>query len=109
MLFGSVYSRFYVPMMFILNKIDLIGEDKVKEISEWEENPDLLYDAFRDENTDAVKDYFLNVITALRDSDIINKIMPVSSKDMFGFEDVYTDMSNFFEGGEDTDTMYRDD
>ena len=108
MLFGSVYSRFYVPMMFILNKIDLIGEDKVKEISEWEENPDLLYDAFRDENTDAVKDYFLNVITALRDSDIINKITPVSSKDMFGFEDVYTDMSNFFEGGEDTDTMYKD-
>lgn len=109
MLFGSVYSRFFVPMMFVLNKIDLIGEDRVKEITAWEENPDLLYDSFRDENTDSVKDYFLNVITALKDSDIINKIIPVSSKDSFGFEDIYTGMYDFFQGGEDTDTMYKDD
>ncbi|WMT51458.1 MAG: ATP/GTP-binding protein [Ferroplasma sp.] len=109
MLFGSVYSRFYVPMMFILNKIDLIGEDKVKEISDWEDSPDLLYDELRNENTDTVKDYFLNIINALKDSEILNKIIPVSSKDAMGFEDVYTDMSDFFQGGEDTDTMYRDD
>lgn len=109
MLFGSVYSRFFVPMMFVLNKIDLIGEDKVKEITDWEENPDLLYDGLRNENIDSVKDYFLNVITALKDSDIINKIIPISSKDLFGFEDIYTGMSDFFLGGEDTDTMYKDD
>ncbi len=109
MLFGSVYSRFYIPMMFILNKIDLIGSDKVKEISEWENDPDILYDKFRDEKEDMVKDYFLNIIMSLKDSNIINKIFPVSSKDMFGFEDIYTDMSNYFLGGEDTDTMYKDE
>ncbi|MEM0140296.1 MAG: ATP/GTP-binding protein [Ferroplasma sp.] len=109
MLFGSVYSRFYIPMIFVLNKIDLIGSDKVKQISDWEEDPDLLYDEYMNEKTSTVKDYFLNIIKSLKESDIITKIRPVSSKDMFGFEDIYTDMSDFFSGGEDTDTMYRDD
>ncbi len=109
MLFGTVYSRFYIPMIFVLNKIDLIGSDMVEKISAWEDDPDLLNDDFMNEKKQMEKEYFLNIIKSLKDSDIMSKLRPVSSKDMYGFEDIYTDMSDFFLGGEDTDTMYRDD
>ncbi|KJE48931.1 MULTISPECIES: ATP/GTP-binding protein [Acidiplasma] len=109
MLFGSVYSRFYIPMLFVLNKIDLIGDEVVDKIKSWEDDPDLLYGGFLDEKGEMVKDYFLNIINAFKESDIITKISPVSSKDMFGFDDIYSDMSNYFQGGEDTDTEYRDE
>ncbi|SMD30490.1 ATP/GTP-binding protein [Picrophilus oshimae] len=109
MLYASLYSRFYVPMLFILNKIDLIGSEKVDEIIKWEDDPDILLDAFREEKGDMLKDYFENIVQALSNSGIMNKIYPVSSKDSFGMEDVYSEISNFFTGGEDTDTMYRDD
>ncbi len=109
MLFGSVFSRFYVPMIFVLNKIDLIGKEDVEKIKSWEEYPDLLYDEFENERGEIMKDYFLNVINAFKQSDIINKVSPVSSKDMFGFDDIYSDMANYFLGGEDTDTGYKDE
>lgn len=50
--------------------------------------------------TDSVKDYFFecnNRPEGFR----YNKqnLFPVSSKDSFGFEDIYTGMSDFFQGG----------
>ena len=96
-------------MIFVLNKIDLIGKEDVEKIKSWEEYPDLLYDEFENERGEIMKDYFLNVINAFKQSDIINKVSPVSSKDMFGFDDIYSDMANYFLGGEDTDTGYKDE
>jgi hypothetical protein len=56
-----------------------------------------------------VKDYFSAVLNAFKESQMVNRIFPVSARDMYGFEDVYSEMSLFFTGGSDTDTMYRDD
>ena len=109
MLYGSVMSRFFKPMLFILNKTDLIGDDDLRNILNWEQNPDQLYDAFLDEKQEMVKDYFSSVLNAFQESRMISKVLSVSSKDFYGFEDVYAEMSLFFMGGSDADTMYRDD
>lgn len=109
MLFGSVMSRFYKPMLFVLNKMDLITDEDMNNIIRWEDSPDLLHDAFMDEKQDMVKDYFSSILNAFKESQMVNRIFPVSARDMYGFEDIYSEMSLFFTGGSDTDTMYRDD
>ena len=109
MLYGSVMSRFFKPMLFVLNKTDLITEEDLKNIRSWEEFPDQLYDAFLDEKQEMVKDYFSSVLNAFQESRMINKLLSVSAKDFSGFEDIYSEMSLFFTGGSDADTMYRDD
>ena len=62
-----------------------------------------------DEKQEMVKDYFSSVLNAFQESRMINKVLPVSSRDFTGYEDVYSEMSLFFLGGSDADTMYRDD
>ena len=109
MLYGSVMSRFFKPMLFVLNKTDLITDEDLKNIKNWEESPDQLYDAFMDEKQEMVKDYFSSVLNAFQESRMISKVLSVSSKDFAGFEDIYSEMSLFFMGGSDADTMYRDD
>jgi GTPase SAR1 family protein len=109
MLYGSVMSRFFKPMLFVLNKTDLITEEDLKNIRSWEEFPDQLYDAFLDEKQEMVKDYFSSVLNAFQESRMISKLLSVSAKDFSGFEDIYSEMSLFFTGGSDADTMYRDD
>lgn len=109
MLYGSVMSRFYKPMLFVLNKIDLIGDDDLNSIMRWEDSPDLLQDAFLEEKQEMTKDYFSAILGAFKESQFVSKILPVSSKDMYGFDDIYSEMSLFFTGGADQDTMYRDD
>ena len=109
MLYGSVMSRFFKPMLFVLNKTDLITDEDLKNIKSWEESPGQLYDAFMDEKQEMVKDYFSSVLNAFQESRMISKVLSVSAKDFAGFEDIYSEMSLFFMGGSDADTMYRDD
>lgn len=109
MLYGSVMSRFYKPMLFVLNKTDLITDTDLQNIEKWEASSDLLYDAFMDEKQEMVKDYFSSVLHSFQESRMMTKVYPVSSRDFSGFEDIYSEMSLFFTGGSDADTMYRDD
>ncbi len=109
MLYGSVFSRFYKPMLYIVNKTDLIGEDDLDEIKTWFNDSEELRNALFEERQEMLKDYLSGVITALQDSGMFSEIIPVSSRDFTGLEDIYSKMSLFFEGGADTDTLYRDD
>lgn len=109
MLYGSVMSRFYKPMLFVLNKTDLISDEDLDNILKWEQSTDLLHDAFMDEKQEMVKDYFSSVLQSFQESRMMSRIYSISSKDFNGFEDIYSEMSLFFTGGSDADTMYRDD
>ena len=55
------------------------------------------------------KNYFNQIIHAFHEINTIGKTIPVSSKEMLGLEEVYASMSLYFRGGEDTDTMFKDD
>lgn len=109
MLFGSIFYRFFKPTMFIINKSDLITTEDISRIGEWEHDPGKLSDDLLGEKQQIVKQYYAGIIKAFADSELISKIIPVSSVDRTGIEEVYSELSNFFTGGEDTDTMYRDE
>ncbi len=109
MLYASVMSRFFRPMIYVLNKSDLVTEEDIQRVHSWENSPELLSDSLMDEKTPMMKDFFISVLNSFRDNDMISKVVPVSAKDFSGLEDVYSDMSVFFTGGSDADTMYRDD
>jgi hypothetical protein len=109
LLFGSIMSRFLKPTMFILNKTDLVTSEDIKNIESWETSTDALNDAFVSERESSNKQYFVSVISAFRESGLMTKIHKVSSREMSGLEDIYSDMSLYFSGGADDDTLYRDD
>ena len=109
MLFGSIFFRFFRPMLFVLNKSDLISSDQMDRIMSWENDPEILYDAFVEEKQKMVKNFYLEMVKSFRESGLMTRIFPTSSVNAEGFEDIYSQMSLVFSGGEDTDTMYRDE
>ncbi len=109
LIYASVLTRFFKPTLFVLNKKDLVEEGRMERIMEWESDPDSLIDDFMAEKGEMRKDYFYNVLNAFNDSGLSSKIIPVSSKNMEGMEDIYSEMSLFVGGGEDDDTLYREE
>lgn len=109
MLYGSVMSRFFQPMLFVLNKADLLEPETLETIRNWESDPDLLEDAFLRESNQMLKDYYRGVVRSFSEMSLVSKLFMTSSQEMTGFEDIYSEMSLFFRGGEDVDTFYKDD
>ncbi len=109
LMYASVLARFFKPTLYIMNKTDLIGEEQVEEIKGWDESPEKLEDTFMGEEISMRKDFFYNIISSFKESGLSSNPIPVSSKNMTGFEDIYSAMSLFLTGGEDEDTLYKDD
>ena len=109
LLYASVMTRFYRPTLFLLNKFDILAEDQQKEILKWEEQPDSLLDSLMDEKVESRKDYYYNIVKSFSESGLSSKIIPVSAKNMEGLEDIYSELSFFASGGEDDDTLYREE
>jgi GTPase SAR1 family protein len=109
LLYGAVISRFFKPSMNVMNKSDLISDTEMDTIKEWEEDTDKLLEAYMNEKQKAEKSYFAGIIRAFSEISVAGKVIPVSSRDLLGFEDVYSSMSMSFTGGEDTDTSMKDD
>ncbi|EQD64646.1 GTPase [mine drainage metagenome] len=109
LLYGSIMSRFFKPSMFLLNKTDLITDEELQKIESWENSTDALNEDFMNEKQALNKQYFLSILSAFKESGLMTKIHKISSKNMTGLEDVYADMSLYFTGGEDYDTLYKDE
>ncbi|MGP6239908.1 ATP/GTP-binding protein [Cuniculiplasma sp. SKW4] len=109
LIYASVLTRFFKPTLFVMNKKDLIDEGSLNRILEWESEPESLIDDFMIEKGEMRKDYFYNVLNAFNESGLSTKVIPVSSKNMEGLEDIYSEMSLFLSGGEDEDTLYREE
>jgi GTPase SAR1 family protein len=109
LLYGSVVSRFFKPSMNVMNKSDLISDTEMNTINGWEEDTDKLLEAYMDEKQKAEKGYFAGIIQAFKEISVAGKVIPVSSRDLLGFDEVYSSMSLSFTGGEDTDTSMKDD
>ena len=109
MLYASVMSRMFYPMLFVINKTDLMDEDSIQNAMDWEKDPEKLDDAFLEEKGNILKDYYSAITKSFRDLSLVSKLFMVSSRDMMGFEGIYAEMSMYFRGGEDVDTMYKDE
>lgn len=101
LLSATVQFRHGLPFINVLSKADLIPEEEIERIVKWSLDPFALYEAlFADVATPRT---LLDVefLKAMESIGVYRRVHPVSSEITFGFEEIYTQVQQVFEGGED--------
>jgi len=100
MLAATVHFRFSTPFFTILSKSDMLKEEELDAIIDWSESTDALYGAITDK-IDSRSLLSAELFKALESIGAYKKVVPVSSIEPSGMEDIYNAIQQFFEGGED--------
>ena len=105
MLLGvSINIRFGLPQQALLSKPDILTEEEVEEIVQWGEEVYLLGDAL-DQSADGLsREYSKSILEMLENLDTVTGTIPVSAKDMTGFDILYGELQRVFSGG---DNLYE--
>jgi hypothetical protein len=96
---SAINSRFLLPMVSLLSKADILGEE-LEEIEGWAENPTLLENSIDERLTG------LNRLISQDMMEVINRLgvdfapIPFSTKSNLGFNRLYSEISRVFMGGE---------
>ena len=98
---ATVQFRHALPFLNVLSKSDLLPEPELEQLVKWSLDPIALYESLV---AVAATPKTLLVVEFLRGMETIGvyrRLHPVSSELMFGFEEVYNQVQQVFEGGED--------
>lgn len=101
MLGSTTQFRFYVPSINILSKVDILEEEQLDKILEWSKNSDALYDALVSESPHMEGQLNIELFRALEALGTYKALIPISSEEMTGMEDLYAMVQQIFMGGED--------
>ena len=105
MLLGlSINIRFGLPQLNILSKTDILMEDEIDEIVEWGSEIHLLEEALDQSSEGLVREYSKSILEMLGNIGSTSVTVPVSSKDMTGFDLLYGEIQRIFSGG---DNLYE--
>jgi GTPase SAR1 family protein len=105
MLLGlSINIRFALPQLSILSKTDILMEDEIEEIVEWGTEMHLLEEALDHSSEGLVREYSKSILEMLGNIGTTSVIIPVSSKNMTGFDILYGEIQRIFSGG---DNLYE--
>ncbi len=96
----TIQFRFFLPVVNVLSKIDLINNDDLKKIVSWAKDFQSLYYDFCEKK---VPLYFLNfeIFKILENIGTTKTLIPVSSTEFFGFEDLYNIAQQLYASCED--------
>ncbi|MEM4160622.1 MAG: ATP/GTP-binding protein [Thermoplasmata archaeon] len=103
MLGATIQYRFNYPLVNVLSKCDLLSAGEIERIVSWCEEPFRLYEAIsRDVRVD---DRLVNTefFKSLENLGVFSKIIPTSSVDLTGMEDVFNVLQQVYMGGEEFD------
>ena len=101
LLSSSIHFRFNLPMLNILGKTDSVEPEDVEQIRDWAMEPDLMMSALY-ENMDSSKPLAaIEFQKAMESFPIHRDLIPISSFEMEGMEDLYNYVQMLFFGGED--------
>ncbi len=103
MLFASVNFRFEVPALNIISKVDLIPAEELEKILHWAVDEMRLYNDLVDEDLRSAKSLTIELFKALQQVSAYTEMIPISSKERTGMEDIYSKVQDIFYGGEDLD------
>lgn len=101
LLSAIVQFRHALPFLNILSKSDLLSEPELEQVMKWSLDPIALYEGlFADVATPKT---LLDVefLKSMETIGVYRRLAPVSSELMFGFEEIYNQVQQTFEGGED--------
>ena len=97
MLLGvSINIRFGLPQQALLSKSDILTEEEVEEIVQWGEEVYLLEDALDQSAEGLSREYSKSILEMLSNLDTATGTVPVSAKDMTGFDILYGDVTYYF-------------
>ncbi|MGC8913711.1 MAG: ATP/GTP-binding protein [Thermoplasmata archaeon] len=103
MLGATIQYRFKYPLLNVLSKCDLLSTEEIEKIVSWCEEPYRLYDAIcKDARVDemVVNTEFFK---SLENIGVFSKIIPTSSIDLTGMEDVFNALQQVYLGGDELD------
>jgi len=100
MLSISTQFIFSLPQLNILSKSDVIEEDRLEKIIEWYHTPETLYNDLINQKGIS-KEISIEVLKMLEVIGTQGSLIPVSSENMIGMDDVYNFIAQLFKGGED--------
>lgn len=105
MLLGiSINIRFGLPQLNVLSKSDILLPDEIEEISQWAEEPFHLEEALDTSAHGMVQEYARLVLDMMSNLNTGSTVIPVSARDMTGFEILYGELQRIFTGG---DNLYE--
>lgn len=93
--------RLSLPQINILSKADLLTKKEQALINRWSRDPDEIYQALCDEEPSMHREMSEHILQLIKDIGGYSRLIPTSNKDFFGIEDIYADIQQLFEGGED--------
>jgi GTPase SAR1 family protein len=105
MLLGiSISIRFGLPQLNILSKSDILMPEEIEEISQWAEEPYLLEEALDNSSQGMIQEYARLVLEMMGSLGTASSAIPISARDMTGFETLYGELQRVFSGG---DNLYE--
>lgn len=93
--------RMTLPQINILSKADLLSKKELQLIQRWSNDPDEIIEALCTEDPSLHRELSEQVLRLIKDIGGYTRLIPTSKKNFFGIEDIYTDIQQQFEGGED--------
>ncbi|MFP4608878.1 MAG: ATP/GTP-binding protein, partial [Candidatus Aenigmatarchaeota archaeon] len=97
---ATTQFRFDIPYFPVLSKADLLTKEEVEEVKKWSKDFWRLDTALRERATVETQ-VSIELIKSLQNMGLQRGITPVSSREMFGIEEIYTAVQDAFYGGED--------
>ena len=105
MLLGvSLNIRFGLPQQALLSKSDILPEDEVETIVQWGEETHLLEEALDQSASGLSREYSKSILEMLDNLGTVTGTIPVSAKEMMGFDILYGELQRVFSGG---DNLYE--
>ncbi len=101
LLCAVTHFRFDIPLLNVLSKADTLEERELQSIEQWSSEPEALYSALTTEQMSASSVQSIELLKAMENVGMYNQIVPVSSEEPSGIEDIYNAVQQSMTGGED--------
>jgi GTPase SAR1 family protein len=93
--------RLNLPQINILSKADLLSKKEQQLIHRWSNNAEEIYEALCSEEPTMHREMSEQILHLIKDIGGYTRLISTSKQDFSGIEDIYTDIQQQFEGGED--------
>jgi GTPase SAR1 family protein len=93
--------RLNLPQINILSKADLLSTKEQQLIHRWSSNAEEIYEALCSEEPTMHREMSEQILHLIKDIGGYTRLIATSKQNFSGIEDIYTDIQQQFEGGED--------
>ena len=101
LLSATVQFRHALPFLNVLSKSDVLPETELEQVVKWSIDPVALYEALFADTTTPKTLLDVEFLRSMESLGVYRRLHPVSSDLLFGFEEIYNQVQQTFEGGED--------